>query len=137
MSFQFVKGPQLTSKSREQVAAIIKEVGDERRFMGMFNRTAIRQAVNAGKATYGAFSPEASDDPFASASSDPADWRVGWQKGHAMTSRVMGTNMHMSREFGWTVIFEFRNSGSVTATVQGLSERKEVEKFVQQVFDLL
>ncbi|VXB05553.1 hypothetical protein [Aeromicrobium sp. 9AM] len=115
---------------------VIKEVGQERRFMGMMRRLGTRSNVSTGVSSYsyGPFTPDANDDPFASAGEQPA-WRVGWHWGGSVTN-----SMNMTLNQGWQVIFNvFDDGGSrrVTAQVQGAGMRKEVQRFVDSVFQLL
>lgn len=128
MGFQFTQGPVRTGKSIEQVANIIKEVGQEKRFLGFLRR------AGTNPNNYGPFAPNENDDPFASASRR-ADWRIGWSWGNSVTNS-MGMTLHQ----GWQVIFDVFDEGgsrSLVAKVEGQSQRREVEKFVAEVFSLV
>lgn len=130
MAYEFSAGPKRSARTIEQVGNIIKTVGSDRRFMSVVRR----MGVSLSNSTYGAFSPQPNDDPFASARRK-ADWRVGWRWAHSVTN-----SMGMTLNQGWEVIFDLFDEGSersVTATVHGAGERREVEKFVRFVFDAL
>jgi hypothetical protein len=131
VAYQFSKGPVSTGKSIQQIGAVVNEVGQERRFMGILRRMG---TGSLSAAEYGPFAPQASDDPFASAGR-PADWSVGWRWAHSVTN-----SMNMTLNQGYQVIFDvFDEQGtrSVNAKVNGFGQRKEVERFVQHVFDQL
>lgn len=131
MGYQFTKGPVSTGKSIQEIGAVVKEVGQERRFMGIMRRLGT-SSLSEGQ--YGPFSPQPDDDPFASASR-PADWRVGWRWAHSITN-----SMNMTLNQGYQVIFDVfddQATRSVSAKVEGFGQRKEVERFVEHVFDQL
>ncbi|MER7449388.1 hypothetical protein ABTW96_03775 [Nocardia beijingensis] len=128
MGYQFTGGPRRTSKSVEQIAKIIKEVGQEKRFLGPIRR------AGTSSSNYGPFAPQADDDPFATASRQ-ANWRIGWRWGNSVTN-----SLGMTLNQGWQVIFEVFDDGgsrSVVAKIDGLSQRREVERFVDSVFKLI
>lgn len=131
MAYQFTKGPVSTDKSIEQISAVVNEVGQERRFMGIMRRMA---TGSLGSSEYGAFAPQPDDDPFASAGRS-ADWSVGWRWAHSVTN-----SMNMTLNQGYQVIFDVfdeQAARSVSAKVTGFGQRKEIERFVQHVFDQL
>lgn len=135
MGFEFSKGPKSTGKSVAQVAEVVKEVGQEKRFMGLLRRLGTPAATTMGNGQYGPFAPSADDDPFMAASDRQPDFRVGWHWGNTVTN-----SMGMTLQQGWVVIFDVYDDGgkrSVVAKVKGKSQRGEVKKFVDQVFDLL
>ena len=83
---------------------------------------------------YGPFAPQADDDPFASAGPSPT-WSVGWRWSHSVTN-----SMNMTLNQGYQVIFDVFDEHpirSVRAKVTGFGQRKEIERFVQYVFDQL
>lgn len=131
MGYQFTKGPVSTGKSIREIGAVVQEVGEERRFMGILRRVG---TGSLSEAQYGPFAPKPDDDPFASAGS-AADWSVGWRWSHSVTN-----SMNMTLNQGYQVIFDVfdeQATRSVHAKVNGFGQRKEVERFVQHVFDQL
>lgn len=136
MGYEFAVGPQTTSKSVEQVASVIKEVGTDVRFMSFMRRTGIKSKISTGLGSfeYGPFAPNDNDDPFASAGRK-ADWRVGWAWSGSVTN-----SMNMTLNQGWTIIFSVFDDGgtrSVSAQIAGSAIRKEPTRFAEQVFKLL
>lgn len=131
MGYQFTKGPVSTGKTIQEIGSVVNEVGQERRFMGILRRFG---TGSLSEGQYGAFAPKPDDDPFATAGT-PADWSVGWRWSHSVTN-----SMNMTLNQGYQVIFDVHDQDTdrtVTAKVQGFGQRKEVERFVQHVFDQL
>jgi len=135
MPFEFTQGPYSTHMTREQIANAVKEVGREQRFVGVMN-----WMLNKPKPEpqpnhhYGAFAPGDDDECFSSTAARQADWRIGWRREYSVLTQGG------RRDRGWRVIFEVFDDGparNVLARVHGESERKEVERFVEHVFDLL
>lgn len=129
MAYEFSEGPIRTKLTIPQIGNVIKEVGQERRFMSFIRRLGTSAASNS---QYGAFAPTQDHDPFASAGLQ-ADWRVGWRWANSVTN-----SMGMTLNQGYQVIFEVfeeQTSRLVGAKASGSAERREVERFVQAVFD--
>lgn len=133
MAFSFQEKTS-TAKSVQQVAAVVKEVGEDKTFMGPMRKAGVSLNSKFGQGEYGPFSPQPDDDPFASAGREP-DWKVGWHWG-----TIIRNSMGMTMNQGWRVIFDVFDEGSsrtVVAKVEGVSQKGEVKKFVKSVFQLL
>lgn len=134
LPFDFTKGPHSTHLTLDQIANAVKEVGREQRFVGVMNRMVNKPKPNHPNHHYGPFSPRDDDGHDASAAARQADWRIGWSREYSVITQAG------RRERGWSVIFEVFDDGparGVVAKVRGESERKEAERFVEHVFDLL
>lgn len=136
MAFSFTAGPHPTNRSVAQIAAAVKEVGQDMRYMSALRRRGLKQTVKMGfgDSSYGPFAPSADDDPFATASAAPV-WQVGYRWNGQVTN---SWNMTMSNY--WQIIYtvhEDRGGYVVTAKAEGSTARKEVENFIKHVFTLL
>lgn len=132
MAYKFQEST-TTRKSVRQVAEVVKEVGEDKSYMGVLRRAGVSLNTQFGNGEYGPFSPNADDDPFAGAGRQP-DFKVGWYWGNSVD------NGYVTMRQGWRVIFEIYDNGTnraVEAKVQGMSQKGEVAKFVKSVFRLL
>lgn len=133
MGYKFTHGPKVTRKSVAEISRAIEEVGDSRRFMGAIRRAGTRLNAAMGPGEYGAFKPAGDDDPFALSDGEPT-FSLGWHWGTSVT------NSFGTLRQGWQIVFHVFDEGAtrkVIARVNGGSERREVKRFAEMVFDLL
>lgn len=121
-------GPASTGKSVGEIASIIQQEGELKRFMGGLRRAAAGRAVQP-------FSPSLDDDPFAAAHQKPA-FSVGYIWSHTAHSATLGSLTN-----GWIIIFHVYDDGS-TRRVSGSIETKlvamkEPKKFAERVLGQL
>ena len=130
MAYSFSSGPISTTMSVQQIASVLREVGEGKRFMSFARRMG---TSSAGAGTFEAFTPGADDDPFSVG--ERADFQVGFRNGLSVTN-----TMNMTLTQGYQVIFKVFDRGTVREVlveVQGSGGRRETEKLVKHAFALL
>jgi hypothetical protein len=124
-------GQTTTALTVWEIAAVVEEVGQSRKFMSAPRRMA---ALLGSAGTIEPFSPITDSLNFLSRS-DPPIARIGWRCGLSVTNSSGGT-----LEQGWTVVFdvfELDTARSVVARVRARGMRREAQKFVDMVFKIV